>query len=94
MSDRFAGEVNLVSGDDFLDEFFAPSSTDMVDGLVGQYRQARERIAAVAQFAEGDTCKAVIDYFLSGNANEFAGASVSVVILTATTKNTFSEPAA
>ena len=47
MSDRFAGEVSLVSGDDFLDEFFAPSSTDMVDGLVGQYRQARERIAAV-----------------------------------------------
>ena len=73
MNDRFAGEVNLVSGDDFLDEFFAPSSTDMVDGLVGQYRQARERIAAVAQFAEGDTCKAVIDYFLSGNANEDRG---------------------
>ena len=73
MNDRFAGEVSLVSGDDFLDEFFAPSSTDMVDGLVGQYRQARERIAAVAQFAEGDTCKAVIDYFLSGNANEDRG---------------------
>ena len=73
MNDRFAGEVSLVSGDDFLDEFFALSSTDMVDGLVGQYRQARERIAAVAQFAEGDTCKAVIDYFLSGNANEDRG---------------------
>lgn len=73
MNDRFAGEVSLVSGDDFLDEFFAPSSTDMVDGLVGQYRQARERIAAVAQFAEGDTCKAVIGYFLSGNANEDRG---------------------
>jgi len=73
VNDRFAGEVSLVSGDDFLDEFFALSSTDMVDGLVGQYRQARERIAAVAQFAEGDTCKAVIDYFLSGNANEDRG---------------------
>ena len=56
-----------------MDEFFAPSSTDMVDGLVGQYRQARERIAAVAQFAAGETCKSVIDYFLGGNANEDRG---------------------
>ena len=32
------------SGEQFINDFFAPSSTDMVDGLVGQYRQARERI--------------------------------------------------
>lgn len=61
------------SGEQFINDFFAPSSTDMVDGLVGQYRQARERITTVAQFAAGDTCKAVIDYFLGGNANEDRG---------------------
>ncbi len=61
------------TGEQFINDFFAPSSTDMVDGLVGQYRQARERITTVAQFAAGDTCKAVIDYFLGGNANEDRG---------------------
>jgi len=73
VSAALAVEGGLVSGDDFMDEFFAPSSTDMVVGLVGQYRQARERIATVAQFAAGDTCKAVIGYFLGGNADENHG---------------------
>ena len=75
MNDRFAGEVNLVSGDDFLDEFFAPASSDMVHGLIARYRQARERIEEVAAFAGGESCKSVIGYFLSGNATEDRGRS-------------------
>ena len=58
MNDRFAGEVNLVSGDDFLDEFFAQASSDMVHGLIARYRQARERgvklIGATAHFVTSD----------------------------------------
>lgn len=54
-------------------EFFAPASTDMVDGLIGEYKQARGWIEEVAQFAEGPICKAVLGHFLSGNATEERG---------------------
>lgn len=68
------GAADLVIGDDWIaDQFFAPASTDMVDGLVGQYKQARQWIEQVAAFAEGDVCKAVIGYFLDGNATEERG---------------------
>lgn len=34
-------------------QFFAPVSTDMVDGLIGRYRAMRANIEAVAQFIHG-----------------------------------------
>lgn len=48
-------------------QFFAPVSTDMVDGLIGRYRAMRANIEAVAQFIHGGDNAAAIGYFLSGN---------------------------
>lgn len=53
--------------------FFAPAATDMLDGLLGQYRLARQQIAAVAEFAAGEVAASVLHYFLEGNANESRG---------------------
>ena len=47
-------------------EFFAPASTDMVDGMVARYKQARERIDRVAEIMEGEL-GGVIRYFADGN---------------------------
>jgi hypothetical protein len=55
------------------EDFFAPASTDMIDGLVGQYRQARQRIAEVADFVNGELHAGVMHYFLEGNRNEQRG---------------------
>lgn len=54
-------------------EFFAPATTDMVDALVGQYKQARERIKQVAAFADGEVCQGVLGYFLEGNKSDEHG---------------------
>ena len=56
-------------------EFFAPASTDMIDTLVGQYQQARQRIEQVAEFAASETFGSVIDYFLEGNSTDERGQS-------------------
>lgn len=50
-------------------EFFAPASTDMVDGLVGQYKQDRARIERVAEFMATDVA-GVLNYFVEGNKHE------------------------
>ncbi|MFZ3193704.1 MAG: DUF4942 domain-containing protein [Moraxellaceae bacterium] len=47
-------------------EFFAPASTDLVDGLVGQYRQARARIESLANVMAGELSGA-LHYFIQGN---------------------------
>lgn len=67
--------VVIESGLAEFDEFFAPSSTDMVDGLIAQYRQARQKISEVAAFinAELNSGASVIDYFLEGNRTEDRG---------------------
>jgi len=44
-------------------QFFAPASTDMVDGLIGRYRTERERMERVVDFVSGGDFKAVIPYF-------------------------------
>lgn len=49
-----------------MDEFFAPASTDMVDGLVGRYNAMRKRVEEVAALLDGDR-KGVINYFIEGN---------------------------
>lgn len=66
-----ANETAIIA--DSMDAFFAPSSTDMVHSLIARYRQARERIATVAAFSNGDECKSVIGYFLDGNSTEDRG---------------------
>lgn len=58
-----ADEVNT-------EPFFAPAATDMLDGLLAQYRQARQRIAQVADFNAGEVAQNVLHYFLAGNASE------------------------
>lgn len=50
-------------------EFFAPTSSDMVDGLVGQYRAMRARIEQIAETVTGETAGA-LGYFLSGNGRD------------------------
>lgn len=66
---------SFLAVDDVIGEFFAPAATDMVDSLVGSYQLARRRITEVVQFAGGDVCRGVIDYFLEGNATEDRGRS-------------------
>lgn len=46
-------------------QFFAPASTDMVDGLIGRYRNERQRMERVVEFVSGDDFKAVVGYFES-----------------------------
>lgn len=67
------GAIELLSAEDIVGQFFAPATTDMVDTLVGQYQQARQRISEVAEFANGELCRSVISYFLDGNATEDRG---------------------
>lgn len=54
-------------------EFFAPVASDLVDGLIGQYTQAKARIEAVASFMAGPEAGAVMEYFYEGNADDEAG---------------------
>lgn len=45
------------------EQFFAPASTDMVDGLVGRYRAERQRMERVVDYVSGDDFRAVVSYF-------------------------------
>lgn len=67
------GAIEILSVDEVCGSFFAPASSDMVDTLIGQYKQARNRIKEVAEFSDGEVCKAVLGYFLEGNATEDRG---------------------
>ena len=44
-------------------QFFAPASTDMVDGLVGRYRSERDRMERVVEYVSGEDFKSVVGYF-------------------------------
>ena len=68
-----ANETAVIA--DAMADFFAPTSTDMVQGLVAEYRRDRQRIAEVVKFAESDTLKGVWHYFAKGNADEYRGHS-------------------
>lgn len=50
-----------------------PAVNDLVSELVAQYREARAKIGEVAAFSQGEACRAVIHYFLEGNASEDRG---------------------
>ena len=54
-------------------QFFAPVASDLIDGLIGQYQDARRRIEAVAAVVNGDDYARVMHYFLNGNASQERG---------------------
>jgi hypothetical protein len=55
------GAVEVIS-DDWMGtgEFFAPAASDLVSGLMGEYRRARGWIDDASAFFEGDAFRAVI----------------------------------
>ena len=68
------GAVEVVAADWMHEaEFFAPASSDLVTGLMGEYRRARGWIEEAAAFLDGEPFKAVIGYFLDGNSDERRG---------------------
>lgn len=67
---NFHGE--LVDGT----EFFAPASTDLLDGLLGQYKQLRADIEMMADLV--NTHHASVHHFLNGNRGDRDGTRRSV----------------
>lgn len=64
---------DLLTAEEVIGEFFAPAATDMVHAMVGEYKQARQRVTEVAEFANGEVCKSVLEYFLEGNSTADRG---------------------
>ena len=62
---------------DEFEQFFAPVSSDMVDGLIGQYQNMRGRIDTVASFVADAVNGAAIGYFIDGNVDRERGAVMS-----------------
>lgn len=56
-----------MSGIETLGCFFAPISTDVVDGLVGEYKTKLAKISEVSQFIANELNGGVIHYFIDGN---------------------------
>lgn len=73
MTNITAHEITEVEIVEDAAAFFAPADTDMVDGLIGQYRHSRREIAEVAAFVASRLDGGAIDYFLEGNRDENAG---------------------
>lgn len=70
--------IALEDGGDFevVDEsaeFFAPVSSDLIDGLIGQYDAERKRIESVGVFMSDTLNAGTIEYFLDGNADRNRG---------------------
>ncbi|MFW9085625.1 DUF4942 domain-containing protein [Pseudomonas sp. P2758] len=53
-----------------VSEFFAPMSSDLVDGLLGQYGAARKNIEGMAAAVSDPQHASVLHYFISGNVEE------------------------
>ncbi len=68
MSDIFAADLV-----DDTAEFFAPVASDLIDGLIGQYQNARRNIERVADFMNSDETASAVHYFLEGNGTEERG---------------------
>ncbi|UCL89305.1 DUF4942 domain-containing protein [Pseudomonas sp. HS-18] len=67
------GSVEKIFAGDVIDDanqFFAPMSADLVDGLIGQYNTTRARISAMAQAVRSEQCHGVLHYFVEGNVSE------------------------
>ncbi|CAB4132029.1 AdoMet_MTases domain containing protein [uncultured Caudovirales phage] len=52
-------------------EFFAPASTDMIDGLVAQYDSAKKKCEGIADIFSGDA-NSYLRYFFEGNGDKHA----------------------
>ena len=66
MLDTSLAEMEVV---DDSAQFFAPTNTDLIDSLLGEYDQARGRIDTVAALVAGDLGN-VMPYFLEGNTED------------------------
>lgn len=51
---------------DDYQEFFAPTSSDMIDGLVGQYRAERTVIEQVSDYLSGKEFNLALKYYIDG----------------------------
>ena len=49
--------------------FHAPIATDLIDGMVGRYRQELERMHQLAEILNGEL-NGVVAYFIRGNAGD------------------------
>lgn len=75
VTDIERAEVELV---DDSAKFFAPVSSDVLDGLLGEYQQRRSQIDQLAALVHGDLGN-VVHYFIGGNAgNEQVHRSIYV----------------
>ena len=54
------GAMTNIVGLEDAGEFFAPASTDLIDGLVGQYRSMRVKIEQIAAMVTGETSVSVV----------------------------------
>lgn len=50
--------------------FFAPAATDLIDGLIGQYRQQRANVVRLHDLMIGGELGNVAHYFIEGNAGD------------------------
>ena len=65
--------MNAVAEFDLVDDtaqFFAPVSSDLIDGLMGQYGAMRKKIERVATVMNGPDLEGALNYFA-----EYAGKS-------------------
>ncbi|THD47197.1 DUF4942 domain-containing protein [Enterobacteriaceae bacterium ML5] len=51
----------------FGEEFFAPAATDLVDNLIGRYRNSRAKIEALAEVVNGPDAAPYLSYFFEGD---------------------------
>lgn len=54
-------------------EFFAPTSTDMIDGLLARYQSEREKVEAIHEFMTGEGFYQAIGYYIEGNKSDMSG---------------------
>jgi hypothetical protein len=64
-----APERTEVADVDLVDdrEFFAPVSSDVIDGLLGQYQDMRARIEQIAQAVNSPSMAGAVQFFVDGN---------------------------
>ena len=87
MNDITQTEFDLV---DDSAQFFAPASTDMIDGLLAQYRAMRKQVAEIAAFMVPRLDGGAIDYYLEGNRSDERGR----LAMSLSAKQLFDEPGA
>lgn len=71
------GSMSEIIGFDLPGEFFAPVSSDMIDGLIAQYSAMRKRVDEVSDIMVGEIAGAV-SYFFEGNGRDSRYGSPSV----------------